>query len=242
MPSVSAPIIAAGIGAAGSIGGALLGGSSAQSAANAQEQAAQLSVAEQQREYDQTRSDHMPWLTTGGSALDQLAKIYGLDTSQNGQTVKGSGTTDYSSFYKSPDYAFAQQQGLAGVDAGAAAGGSLDSGATRKAEINFSSGLASQNFNNYANRLAGIAGVGQTAANSLGTLGANTANQISNAYTQSGDAQASSYLAQGNSYAQGLAGLGGYANSALNSYMQSSAPSGGYGTYGSSPNGLNWGY
>jgi hypothetical protein len=225
MPSITGPVIGGALGAVGSIGGALIGGQSAQDAANAQIQAAQLAIAEQQREYDQTRTDHLPWLTTGSSALDQLAKIYGLDTYQNGQVQKGTGTNDFSSFWKAPDYNIAMQQGIAGVDAGAAARGSLDSGATRKAEATYASNLGTSQFNNYANRLAGIAGVGQTAADFVGTAGQNTANQIGNYYTNQGNAMASSYLSQGNLYGNALGNLAG-----IGAGMFSN--SGGYGSSG----------
>ena len=67
------------------------------------------------------------------------------------------------SFYLSPDYNFALQQGLNGVQASAAANGMSDSGAARKAEIAYSSGLATQDYQNYANTLKGLASSGQSA-------------------------------------------------------------------------------
>lgn len=220
MPSITGQVIGAGIGAIGSIGGALIGSNSASDAAQAQIQAAQLAIAEQQREYDLTRGDYAPWRTTGGSALDSLARLYGLDTYQNGQVVKGTGKTDFSQFQASPDYQFRMSQGIAGVDAGAAARGSLDSGATRKAEINYAGNLASGEFNNYANRLAGIAGVGQTAVAGTAQAGENAANQISQQYTDQGNALASSYLAQGNAYSNALSGLAGIGSGLISNNPQ----------------------
>ena len=143
-----AGVVAAGIGAAGSIAGGLIGSSSASDAAKAQQKSDAAAIAEQRREYDQSRQDLLPWETTGASALDQLAAIYGLATYQNGQTVPGNSSSkpapDYSSFYKSPDYNFAMKEGIAGIDAGAAATGSLDSGATRKAEEKYAGNLATE--------------------------------------------------------------------------------------------------
>lgn len=201
--------IAAGVAAVGSIGGGLLSAQGAGSAANAQEQASMAGIAEQQREYNQSRTDQLPWLTTGSSALDQLGKLYGLDTYQNGAVQKGTQMNNFGSFWQSPDYKITNQMGLAGVDAGAAAGGSLDSGATRKAEIAYSGNLASSQFDNYANRLAGIAGVGQTAASGISQAGANAANQITQGYNNYGSALASGYLAQGSAYGQTIGQLGG---------------------------------
>jgi hypothetical protein len=204
---VGAALGAAGLGAAGSIGGALIGQGAQDNAIGAEKWAMLKQIEEQQREYDTSRADLAPWRTTGGSALDQLARIYGLDTSQNGKTVKGTATTDFTDFWKSPDYNIAMQQGIAGVDAGAAARGSLDSGATRKAELTFGSNLGAQQFDNYANRLAGIAGVGQTAATQTGLFGQNAANQIGTAYGNYGNELASSYLAQGNMWGNALSGV-----------------------------------
>ena len=41
----------------------------------------------------------------------------------------------YATFYQSPDYQFRLSEGLAKINADAAAGGYLDSGATRKARV-----------------------------------------------------------------------------------------------------------
>ena len=197
--------------AAGAVGSAVIGSNSASKAADASQNAADQATAEQRREYDQSRSDQLPWLNTGKNALDTLAGLYGVGS--------GAGATpDYSEFYKSPDYNFAMQQGIAGVDAGAAARGSLDSGATRKAETQYASNLASSNFNNYANRLAGLAGVGQNAANTLTSAGQNTANNVSNIIQNAGNSQASSYLAQGKSYADAVGSIAGIGSGLITNY------------------------
>jgi hypothetical protein len=135
-----------------------------------------------------------PFLTTGISSLNQLASLYGLDTydPSTGSVIKGSGTgagiDPNATFYQTPDYKFALSQGIAGVDAGAAARGGLDSGATRKAEIAYGGNLASGQFNNYASRLQALAGVGQSAAGNQQNANTNYASQVGNAYM--GGAQA----------------------------------------------------
>lgn len=83
-------------------------------------------------------------------------------------------------FYQSPDYAFRFGQGIRGVDAGAAARGMLDSGATRKAEIQYAGNLASGEFNSYANRLQALAGIGQAAASNQASAAQGYANNIGN--------------------------------------------------------------
>lgn len=110
----------------------------------------------------------------------------------------------YADFYKSPDYQFRLTEGLGGVDAGAAAGGYLDSGATRKAEIAYAGNLAAGEFNTYANRLANLAGVGQTTATNMAGQGASYASNVGQIAMDRGKQLASSY----GSTIGNLAGIG----------------------------------
>lgn len=69
MPSVSIPVLAAGIGAAGTIGGSLLSGQAQQNAANTQLQM-----------YNQTRQDLAPFMQSGYGANNQLMNLWGIPT------------------------------------------------------------------------------------------------------------------------------------------------------------------
>jgi hypothetical protein len=101
---------------------------------------------------------------------------------------------DYSSFFKSPDYTFRQQQGMQGIQNSFAARGGAASGNALKALTEFNSNLAAGEFGNYFNRQAGLAGVGQTATNTGAAYGAGAAGNIGNALQSSGDARASGIL------------------------------------------------
>ena len=103
---------------------------------------------------------------------------------------------------QTPGYQFQLQQGDQAVQQSAAARGNLLTGGTAEALDNYGQGLAASNYQNvynnayntYAsnynqyqnqqtntyNRLASLAGVGQQTASTLGTLGSNSANSISN--------------------------------------------------------------
>jgi hypothetical protein len=138
-----------------------------------------------------------------------------------------------------PGYQFALNQGENAVQAGASANGSLLTGGTLNAEQQFGQGLASTNYNNVYNRalqtygtnyntwsnnqtnqfnrLAAIAGMGQTSAQTLGTQGLqssgqiantlmNTGQQIGQQYNNAAAATASGYMGQGNAWAGGLSG------------------------------------
>ncbi len=166
----------------------------ANKSASATSKAASSAIGEQNAEYNQTRADQAPWRTTGASALDQIAKLYGLDSvDANGNVVKGTGKADFSSFTTSPDFTFAQQQGQDAINRSAAARGGLLSGAAVKAGETYASGLASQNFGDYVARLSGVAGAGQAATNATQAAGTNRANQNSSALIGAGNARASAY-------------------------------------------------
>lgn len=64
----------------------------------------------------------------------------------------------------SPQYQFALQQGIEGLDASAAASGGLLSGGHLAAILNYSQGLASQQYNNVYNQLMGVTSMGEAAA------------------------------------------------------------------------------
>lgn len=206
------------------IGGAAIVGAGASiasgnKAAKAQENAAGQQVAEQQRQYDTTRADYAPWRATGQGALDKLNQAYGLA----GQPA------DLSAFTASPGYQFRYDQGLQGIDRGAAARGLLHSGAAVKAEENFGQGLASSEFNNWSNTLQNLATGGQSATAGTAAAGSNAANQISQAYGNAGNARASSYANVGSSVNSAI-------NNTLFSYLNGfggqKAPNYGAGSYG----------
>jgi hypothetical protein len=183
---------------------------SANKAAGAVKDASNSSIAEQRSEYNQSRADNAPFRTTGVSALDQVAKLYGLDTTDaNGNVVKGSGKADFSSFTTSPDFQFNQQQGQDAINRSAAARGGLLSGAAVKAGQTFASGLASNQFNSYVGNLEGVAGQGQAATNATTAAGTNMANQNSAAIMSAGNARASAYSDMGSTIGNSVNGLAG---------------------------------
>jgi hypothetical protein len=133
-------------------------------------------------------------------------------------------------FQTDPGYAFRQQEGQRAIESSAAArGGALSGGAVKEA-MRYNSGLASQEYgnawnrfqaeqNDRYNRLASIAGVGQTAANTLNQQGQNYANSTGNILmdsaanqgemaAQAANARASGYMGSANAWNQALGGIG----------------------------------
>lgn len=202
-------MVAAAIGAIGSIGGALISSSSASDAANAQQQSNEAAIAEQRREFDAAQARSQPWVTAGTGALAQM-----------GQLNAG----DFSSFHQSPDYQWALSQGIAAQDASAASRGRLDSGGYGMDLTKFGQGLAEQNYGQYYNRLESLAGLGQQTVSGINSLGAGAANQIGQFDQSTGLANASGYTAQGNIWGNALGQLGGL-------FSQQSHPSSSSGSY-----------
>lgn len=159
-------------------------------ASKAQKNAAAQQIAEQRRQYDQTRADYAPWRAAGQSALDRLTN-----------EMKSGATT---AFTKTPGYDFRLSEGVKAAERSAAARGLLASGATMKAVQRYGEGLASDEYGNWWNRNAGLAGVGQAATDSTTQAGMNATNQITGAIGQAGNARASSYANTGSAINSGI--------------------------------------
>lgn len=153
--------------------------------ADAQAAAGAMSTEEQRRQFDLSRQDQQPFLEAGYDSLRrQQAALNG----------------DYSGFQNSPDYAYALQQGLQSQERGAAARGGFMGGGADADRIALAQGLASQNFGNYWNRLAGRAGQGQSSAQNLAGYGAQMAGNIGQNYKDTAAARASSYANTANAW------------------------------------------
>jgi len=116
---------------------------------------------------------------------------------------------------------FGLGEGEKAINARAIQAGGYDSGATLKALNRFSQDYAStkgaESFNRFItqkgntyNRLSGIAGSGQNAANMTGNLGAAYGTNAGNTMTGIGNAQAAGQIGVGNAITGGLNNLAGY--------------------------------
>jgi hypothetical protein len=152
--------------------GGLLEREGSRDAARASEAGAREAIAENRRQYDTTRQDMMPWLTAGGNALARLE-----DPTPN--------------FATSPGYNFVRSEGNRNIENSFAARGGAASGNALRALTEFNTGLASNEYNNWWNQQAGLAGVGQTTAQNLGAFGANNAANVGSLMQGAGNARAS---------------------------------------------------
>lgn len=107
-------------------------------------------------------------------------------------------------FEADPGYQFRQDEGNKAIERAAAARGLRMSGGAMKDMARFNQGLASQEYGNWWNRLAGMSGVGQTATSQQIQAGQNYANAFGNNTMAAGNARASGYLNMNNALQSGI--------------------------------------
>lgn len=196
-------------GTIGEVGDWISGEEQTQAAIDAQRDAAKEANQINKYIYDQNREDLQPWRDQGRIALGQLGHPEFQDD------------FDMADFQRDPGYQFRMDQGMNAIQNSAAARGNLNSGRTMKDLMEYGQDFASNEYNNAYNRwnndrntrfnrLASLAGIGQTATgqgiNSANNYGANT----SNTAIGMGNAIASANIAQANRQGQLLGGLMGF--------------------------------
>ncbi len=83
-------------------------------------------------------------------------------------------------FMETPGYQFRFDEGIRALDRSASATGRLRGGGYTRELTRYGQGVASGEFENYANRLSGLAGMGQGSTVQTGTLGVQTGANIGN--------------------------------------------------------------
>lgn len=179
--------------------GGLLASNAAAHASTNESNAAGAASDVQESEFEQTRADQKPYLDSGYAALNQI----------NGNMADYNKPFSMSDFQEDPGYQFRMDQANQAIERSAAARGGLDSGDTLKALTNYNQDAASAEYNNAYNRytqqnqgafnrLASVAGIGQTAANTDANAGASTAASIGSNIMSGANASAAGSIAQAN--------------------------------------------
>lgn len=217
--TTAAVLGAAAIGGVASVAGGMIENNAATEAARAQEDAA-VSAARIQadasnravdisdRQYQQSRTDALPWMEAGKTALKSYLGELGLSDEAKAGTFK-------SGFKETPGYAYQVAEGEKGVVNNLAALGLKGSGAALKALTRFRQNLADQTYNNYLTRVGNVATGGQQAVNDNAVLGAQNAANTGSAIIQSGNAQAGGVMDAGAARASGYVGSANAWNNAL---------------------------
>lgn len=175
------------------------------------------SVAFQKEMYKDTRNDLAPYRELGQNALTELGALYGMG--RQGILSQDEIKAAYDRFQASPSYQFRYDQGLKAMDRSAAARGNLRGGGYMQELQRYGQGMASTEFDSYANRLATLAGVGQNATNVGAQAGAQTAAGVSNALLSGANSQANFMAGAGTARASGYAGLGNAAQQGVNNFL-----------------------
>jgi hypothetical protein len=189
-----------------------------------QRETAKEQLALQTRMYEEGIARQQPYYQAGTNALAKMQAQYA------NMPAAFTGQVDLT---QDPGYAFRLKEGQQALDRSAAARGGLISGGALKAATRYGQEMGSQEYGNAYNRaltsynagvnreatgynrLASMSGIGQTAANTIGTAGQNYATSAGNiagamasnvgeAQQNAAAARASGYVGQANALTSGL--------------------------------------
>lgn len=185
---VTSPAGAAIVSGVGNVVGGIAGANAAEKAAETQAAAADRAVQLQREMYEKSLELGKPYYEAGVNALGKLTR---------GEILP------------EPGYAFRLGEGMKALERVQAARGNMLSGGALKAGQRYAQDLASQEYGNAYNRLANIAGLGQTATTQASTAGQNYASQAGELGLQQGNALAQGRIGRVSSYGNALAGVAG---------------------------------
>lgn len=218
----TAALIAGGLGAAGGVASAFIGGNAAQSAANTQAQAAERAQQTTLQMFNTVQQNLKPFQQAGLAAIPGVENLLGLGP----QGTAGILTQ----LENTPGYQFALKQGLQATQNGYAAQGLGQSGAAMKGAANYAEGLAENTYSTVFQNFLSTLNTGANAATALGQFTGQASGQLSSLIGQQGAATAAGTVGAANALTGGInSALGGLSNSALLLGLQST------GMFGSSP-------
>lgn len=124
----------------------------------------------------------------------------------------------YGGFMASPDYQFRKDQGVTAITGNKAAKGLLDSGALGTGLINYGQQAATQEFGSWYDRLASLAGVGQSATNNAVSAAASNTNAQQGIIQSQGQNLSTSFANQGGIQSGLISNLGSTASGLIQGY------------------------
>ena len=196
--------------------GGLLGGGSAKKAAKyaarAQEKMFREGIAEQRRQFDLTRSDFAPYLSTGTTGLSQLGDLVGI----NGGDKQGAAIE---ALKASPFYQSLFRNGEEALLQNASATGDLRGGDMKRSLADFGADTLMSTIERQLASLGGLAGMGMGATESVANFGQNKANAVSGLLGNIGQAQAGMHLARGGINNAMWKSAGSFADQLVSAFM-----------------------
>jgi hypothetical protein len=184
------------------LGSALIGANATSRASKAQVAGADQATQLQREMFNKQLELQQPFQEAGVNALAKMQKGVVSD-------------------YMDPSYQFRLGEGMKALERQAAARGGLISGGALKAAQRYGQDYASQEFGNAYNRLAAMAGVGQTATGAMGNAAGNFGANAGNNYMGAANARASGYVGGANTLAGGLNQYMNYTQGQQNNQLMS---------------------
>jgi len=216
------PVVAAGIGAAGSLLGGMAGGKGAKAAAKIQRKSVQDQIAATERNRDYQYSLNAPTINQGGKASDLFAGFIGAGDNP------AASREALDTFRTNSGYQDLVDQGLKAVNASAYAKGMGRSGQAFRRLQETGTSLANQSSSGWLNNLNTLMNYGAQARGLVAGVGTNSVNAINNATQTGADASSNASLVAGQNWAQALQGIGTAAAKAYgSSYGSGSGGAGG---------------
>lgn len=190
-----------------SVIGGIIGGGKAKKASRKAEAeriaAMDRAIAEQTRQFDLTRQDYGPLLSLLAPSVQRLGDGIGLNGADKQQAFM-----DY--VQTTPQFLAQIRNGEEAVLQNASATGGLRGGNTQRGLADFRSDTFASELDRQLAQLAGAAGLGSGATDSVSAFGANKANAVASLYGQQGEARASGILTRGGINAQNWSNAGSY--------------------------------
>ena len=185
----------------GSVGSAVMQSNAQKSAAKTQAASAQQGIEEQRRQYDAMQALLKPYVEAGTGALSNQLALAGVSGAEAQQKA-------INALQQGPEFNALVQQGEQGILQSAAATGGLRGGNVQGALAQFRPQVLSSLIEQQYNRLGGLATAGQNAATGVGTAGLQTGQNISNALSTQGSAQAGGTLAAAQTWGNTIGSIG----------------------------------
>lgn len=187
----------------GSVVGGITAANAAEAAAEQQSEAARNALALQREMFEYQKSLLEPYRTAGTAALGRLTGAMGLGGPAQQQQM----------LEMDPGYGFRLGEGLKALERMQAARGNMLSGGAMKAGQRYAQDYASGEYSNAYNRLANIAGLGQTAGTQLGGAAQQFGQTAGNVMGQEANALAAGRIGRGSAYGNAIqGGLNAYSN------------------------------
>ena len=225
------------VAAAAAVVGAGISADAAGDAADAQASASDRATAASQAAAEQARQDNMPALEARNASLAKMREMLGISGTGAGSM---SSSLTARQVQSEPGYQFGLDQGQQAMQRQANARGMLNSGNALLAASRYGNDYATTKYGdawnrmqgdrtNSFNRLASVAGLGQTGASQIGQIGQTAALTAGNNMMSAANAQAAGGLAQANTWANtGNQLAGWYSRNNTGNTNNSSGWAGGY--------------